>query len=186
MHFKFDVNVTENDYIEFNEFVLVKSPHLKRIMLLLRILFAVLFIWLIVIALSDIGFNLIGILAGGLFLAMGVIVQIFLGPIYMFFFRSSIKSIRRSGKLPYEEKSDMEFYDEHLLACSPSSKVEQKYSSIEKIVVVDGRVIYLFISSAQAYLLPARTFDGREQFENFTAFIKERCSNAAFNRYRYK
>ena len=60
---------------------------------------------------------------------------------------------------------------------TPDNKTEQKYSVIERISVVDNKVVYIHVNNIMSYILPFSCFESKEQYNEFFEFIKTKCSN---------
>ena len=63
----------------------------------------------------------------------------------------------------------MEFFDEYFTETTPQNKTEQKYDSIERISVIQGKTIYIHVNNVMSYLLPVSCFDSKEQYDAFNA-----------------
>lgn len=87
-----------------------------------------------------------------------------------------MKGLKKKGKMSYSPVSVIEFYDDRLVEITQEQKIEQKYTAIERISVVDNRIIYIHVNHVMAYLLPLTCFESTEQYNDFLAFIKEKCN----------
>ena len=177
MNFRFQIHLSDNDYLEYNKFWFLRSHYGKRIMVDVRILLVV----LVLIASFGIAVSeefspnaVLRVLPLFLFL---VVLQLLLNPIYIFIFRKYLKSLKKKGKMPYTPESVMEFYEDFFLEMSPESKIEQRYSSVERISLVDSKTIYLHINNIMAYILPASAFQSGEEWTGFIEFIQSKCPN---------
>ena len=176
MYFKFNVNLTDKDYLDYNTFWMIKSPYGKKQMLKIRILIT------ICIAIFALGFFLgekntvnawIGIIP--YFLLLGLF-QLLLNPTMGWILKENIKSLKKQGKMGYSPNSEMEFFDDGFTETTPQNKTEQKYASIERISVVKGKIIYIHVNNVMSYLLPVSCFDSKEQYDAFLNLIKTKCS----------
>ena len=75
----------------------------------------------------------------------------------------------------YSPIADMEFYEETFIETTPDNKTERKYSAIERVSVVDDKIIYIHVNNIMSYILPFSSFESKEQFDAFLAFIKTKC-----------
>ena len=110
MKFRFNVNTTEQDYIDYNVFVSIKSPYGRRQMRGFRVAFAVLFVVYALVILYESGFSrefLLNILAGAILQAL---IQIFLNPLFSLTLKSAVKGMKKSGKMAFSPESVLEFY----------------------------------------------------------------------------
>ncbi|MBQ9749646.1 MAG: YcxB family protein, partial [Clostridia bacterium] len=72
--------------------------------------------------------------------------------------------------------SAIEFYENGFTETTPDNKTEQKYSSVERISVINNKVIYIHVNNIMSYILPFSCFDSKEQYTAFFQFIKTKCS----------
>lgn len=77
----------------------------------------------------------------------------------------------------YSPESVIEFYEDSFKETTPDNITEQKYSAIERISVVDGKMIYIHTNNILAYMLPISSFSSNEQYNDFFDFIKTKCKN---------
>jgi len=177
MYFKFNVNLTDKDYLDYNTFWMIKSPYGKKQMLRIRLWIAV------CIAIVSFGFLLnrnfsvsawIGVIP--FFILLGIF-QLLLNPFMVWILKDQVKSLRKKGKLGYSPNSEMEFFDDTFTETTSQTKSEQNYSSIERISVIQDRMIYIHVNTAMSYLLPASCFDYKEQYDAFLNLIKTKCPN---------
>ncbi len=176
MKFQFNVNLSEQDYLDFNLFLNLKSHYGKGQMKTIRILLAIMCVFMIGV------FLLLGGFSGTarvLFLVFGIIVmifsQLFLEKTFARTLKKQMRNLKKRGKMAYSPESVLEFYEDVLVETTPENRNEQKYSSIERISIVDKKVIYIHISNLAAYLLPVSCFESKEQFDGFLSFIKTKC-----------
>ncbi|MBE6748856.1 MAG: YcxB family protein [Ruminococcaceae bacterium] len=174
MKFKFNVNLTQEDYIEFNKVAMYEMSAGKKLVKGERIFFAVFCAIAIVAILLYYKLSLVGFVAVGLFLIATVLVQLLLKPFLNVFLKVSIKSMSKTkGKMPFTEHSVIEFYDDVFVEISEDNKNEVKYSAIDD-VFVNGKFVVIFISKIQAYILPVSCFESNEQLITFLKFISEK------------
>lgn len=177
MKFQFAANINDQDYINFNDFCMVKSYYGKKQMKSIRILFIALFVALWLFSLFSGDFtkeSFFGIIPSAI---LCVLVQVFLPKIFMGLNKMHIKNLKRGGKMPYSPSSVMEFYDDYFVESTPENKTQQKYVAVERISVVEGKTIYIHINKLMAYILPISCFNSKEQFESFVEFTKTKCEN---------
>jgi len=65
----------------------------------------------------------------------------------------------------------MEFLENSFIEESEDSRTETKYSSIERISVVEGQYVFLHLDSLRGYILPVSCFESHEQHERFLSFM---------------
>ena len=69
------------------------------------------------------------------------------------------------------------YYEDVFIETTPDNRTEQKYSAIERISVVDNKVVYIHVNNIMSYILPFSCFESNEQYNEFFKFIKTKCSN---------
>ena len=85
--------------------------------------------------------------------------------------------MKKNGKAGYSPESVLEFGDETFIETTPDNKTEQRYASIERISIVDNKMIYIHVNNIMAYILPLSCFETKEQYDEFFEFIKTKSAN---------
>lgn len=175
MKFQFTVNLTDEDYLDYNLFWQFKSPYGKKQVIELRILLAIIVGLLAFVALLEGDFTQEAFLDCIPYAIALVLLEIFFKRIFLWIFKGYIKSLNKKGKKGYSPFSTMEFYDDVFVEVTPENKTEAKYSAIERVSIVDCKVIYLHANNLLAYILPLSSFETRAQYDDFIQFIKTKC-----------
>ncbi len=76
--------------------------------------------------------------------------------------KMQVASLKKEGKLPYWEKSTVEFAEDEICETSECSMERAKYSDITNILR-DKEHIHLQIGAMKGLILPLRCLDGQEQ-----------------------
>lgn len=76
--------------------------------------------------------------------------------------KMQVASLKKEGKLPYWEKSTVEFAEDEICETSEYSMERAKYSDITNILR-DKEHIHLQIGAMKGLILPLRCLDGQEQ-----------------------
>lgn len=176
MKFQFNVNLSEQDYVECNIFSLVKSHHGKNQIRTFRVTLAVLFAVLMVISLFG-GFSTETFISVIPMIILFVVWEIFLPKFISWTVKSYIKALKKSGKMAYPPESVIEFYEDSFVEITPEHKTELQYCAVERISIVDNKVMYIHINNISLYILPLSCFENKEQYDSFFSFIKTKCSN---------
>ena len=177
MNFQFNVNLSDSDYLNYNEFWLLRSPYGKKQVISFRLTVAALFVAIFFVLLSaglfsrDSFIVIISLFIGGL------LVQLLLTKILSRSLKLQIKSLKKSGKMSYSPSSVVAFSEDSVSETAPDKKNEDKYSAIERISIVDNKVIYIHVNNLMAYILPLSCFESKEQYNDFLDFIKTKCAN---------
>ncbi len=176
MSFKFNVRLNDKDYLEFNAFWATRSHYGKKQMLTLRILFVLMILVPLLISFFG-GFSLQILIENIPLLILLVLGQLLLAPMYKWLLRLHINSLKKRGKVGYSPSAVMEFFEDIFVETTPDNTTERKYSSVERISVVDNKVIFIHVNNLLAYILPFECFESREQRKDFLDFIGTKCSN---------
>ncbi len=177
MKFRFDVNLSERDYVDYNLFHLTKSPYGKKQLFPLRVMIAVLTVLLAVRALVEYGFTAEGLIQAIAPIFIFTVLQLLLKPLFSVFTRVAVKSMKKTGKPAYSPTSVIEFDEDSFTETTPENRIEQKYSSVERISIIKDRFVYIHINNIMAYIIPMASFENREEYDAFIGFIKTKCGS---------
>ncbi len=175
MKFRFDVNLNDNDYLDFNRFWMIKSPYGKKQLRSFRIILSVLYCLLVFLLLYNSGFTAESFIGSVPVVIILVLSVVFWPKCLSWSLKLQIKSMKKSGKMGYSPVAVMEFYEDNFVETTPENKTEQKYSAVEQISIVDNRIIYIHTNTVMAYLLPLSCFETEAQYQDFLSFIKTKC-----------
>ncbi len=177
MNFKFNVVTNDQDYLDYNEFWMLRSPYGKKQTLTVRMIFTVM------VSAAIIGYLIYNRFTEGAFVsvfplvAFLVLIEIFFNKIMAASLKGQIKSMKKKGKMGYTPEAVLEFFEDTFAESTPDMKTERKYSAIERISVVDNRMIYIHVNNVMAYILPMSCFESQEQCDRFFEFIRTKCAN---------
>ena len=180
MKFQFQVNLTDEDYLNFNVFHAFESKDGQKNIRKSRIIF------LSIIALVAICFCL----SMGL-TSFTVIYTILIGLfalVYMLFFKKIItknlkgrlQQQKKQGKLPFDPAVTFELYDETFAEQTDLKRAEQSYQTIERICILNDQYIYLYNSSISAYILPVSQVAQQVDLNELTRFLITKCNNIEY------
>ncbi len=172
MKFKFNVNITQEDYIELNRIVMTETPAGKKSSKISNLVFIAVCVILVLFTLVTSKFSGEGFIVTGVLIIAFLLVHLTLNKaINNLAIKATAKSLTKiKGKLPYSEHSVLEFYDDIFVEITDDNKSEMKYSAIENVFVNENLVV-LFINSMQAYIVPTRSFESNEQKNSLVAFL---------------
>lgn len=172
MKFKFNVNITQEDYIELNRIVMTETPAGKKSSKISNLVFIAVCVILVLFTLVTSKFSGEGFIVTGVLIIAFLLVHLTLNKaINNLAIKATAKSLTKiKGKLPYSEHSVLEFYDDVFVEITDDNKSEMKYSAIENVFVNENLVV-LFINSMQAYIVPTRSFESNEQKNSLVAFL---------------
>jgi len=172
MRYEFNVNVTEQDYLDFNMFISVRSPYGKKTFTTTKIFVSVLVIMSALLLLIKGRFSadaFIGVIPLFIFWAF---VLVFLPKYYSWILKTKLNLIKKDGKLPFSTTSVMTFYDDAFTETTADNKTEHKYTAIERVSVVDGKMIYIHINSLMSYILPMACIGSKNECDGFLSFLQ--------------
>lgn len=171
--FKFDVNITEQDYNKFILFHSVESKYAKRAIRFARIWAFIAF--LIMSAIVILNNREVG---WGLLLAVIPIAVI------LFLLSLLIKPFnklgnRLKGRKYYSPVSTVEFNDDYISETTPETKLRFKYPAMDSAYVVSNDVVYIYRNYRQAFIIPRASFESQEQWDSFMEFIKGKIKDVS-------
>ena len=177
MDFRFNVTMTDQDYLDYNTFWMLRSPYGKKQIKTFRIAITVFFVIASLVFLFIDGFSIAFVFEIIPLVIVFSLIQIFLPIFFSWALKLQIKNLKKSGKMGYSPESIMEFYEDRLVEITSDNKTELKYSGVERISIVDHKVIYIHVNNVMSYLMPISCFESREQYDSFLEFIRTKCAN---------
>jgi len=181
MKYQFNVNISEKDYIDFNKFHMFKSPYGRKLLASFRIIliiFVFIYTFLSLYGRYQAGESFYDSIIGVLpILIITIAMLLLLRPLFSRSIKLILKILKKSGKMGYSPSSVVEFYEENFIEITDENKTEMKYSAIERISIVDNKMIYIHINNVMAFILPISCFESREEYDAFIEFIKTKCPN---------
>ena len=183
MNFQFQIHVSEDDYLEYNKFWVLRSPYGRKSFVGMRIMLVIAVLAVGYILVSSEDFRPDAMWMTIPLLIFLIVMQVLLAPFYIFILRNHINNLKKRGKMPYTPESVMESHEDFFLEMSPEAKTEQQYSAVERISLVDGKMIYLHINNLIAYILPVSAFQSEKEREAFIEFIQSKCPNVPVDIY---
>ena len=175
MLFQFIINLTDEDYLDYNVFWNLKSAYGKKTAILIRVICALCFSAMICTTLLQNNFSIESGVEITVYALVLVLFQVFFNKFFSLILKAYIKSLKKKGKVAYSPVATMEFWEESFIETTPENKTETKYSSIERVSLVADK-IYIHVNNFIAYIIPISCFKNREQYEAFLAFISTKCA----------
>lgn len=175
MRFQLNITLTEDDYLAFNIFSSFESSHGKKQFRKNQFKLAATLVLIAVLGTLLLGRNVYSTTYA---VSMGIFI-----PVYVFLCgiiikrkaKTSIKQMKKRGKLPFEPVSKFEFYDDKLVEITPSTRTEQTYDVMERICIVRNQYILLYCSSVSAYILPIPQIEAQLNKDEFLSFLSQKC-----------
>ena len=176
MKFQFEVKMTDQDYLDFNTFIAIRSHYGKKQMLTFRLTIVIIFAVVIFASLFGGNFSVNAFIGVIPMVIVLLLVEIFFDKIFTISLRSTVKSFTKKGKKAYSPCSTLSFYEDYMSDSCEDNKIEHKYTAIERISIVDSKMIYIHVSSVMSYILPIACFESEEQYDSFIRFIETKCA----------
>ena len=174
MLYRFECKMDEKDYYEFSKYHLKAAKELKKSRSVSKIIVIVMFsLALIYFILRGASLPII-YFAAVVFAVAAVGLILAENPLQLLFIKINIRQMRKKGKLPYPSVSEMEFYDDYFVSEEKVAKTEMKYDALYKVEVNEGKAVYIFLSTVQAYVIPFNAFGSERERVEFIEFIKNK------------
>lgn len=172
MKFQFQVNIAENDYIEFNKFHQLRSPYGIKNILTFRILVAVICFGFVIANLSYGSFDFEAWLTTIPIFVIFIVFNVFIRKMLGFSIKQNIKHLKKHGKMAYAPSAILEFGENSLVETTENTKAEIKYSTIERISVIGDKYIYIHFNNVSAVIMPETCFENEAQREKLLEFLR--------------
>lgn len=180
MLYQFRIRLTEADYVAFNQFHSFESPQGKKLIRNSRVILSV-----VMVVLAALIFLMDGLSS------FAVTYAIVLGLFTVFYvvgFRKlmnrvilkQIRMLKKTGKLPFDPESSIEFHEDCMAEITASRHTEQRYDAIERVCVVRDQYLLLYHSSVGAYILPIPQLREQGNLEELLGFLMQKCGKVAY------
>ena len=177
MLFLLNINLTEEDYFQYNRFHTTETPQGKAAIKKSHTVFIVTLVAMSAIILLLRGWSL------PYCLAIGVWAIIYFATYKNTVdknLRKQIKRLKETGKLPFDPVSIFEFHEDKLVEITDDAHTERKYTSIERVCVYKDSYIFLYQSSMGAYVLPLPQVRAQVNQEDFIRFLSQKCNTVEY------
>ena len=181
MRYQLEIKLTEEDYLQFNLFQAFELPHSKKAMQKSRLTFLGVVVLLLAVYIWIAGATPFSIVYS---LVMCLITTIYLAyykKLVARNIRKQIKKLCKTGKLPFDENSVIQFYEDRIVETAASSRIEKGYEALERICVLGDCYILLFTSSVAAYILPMPQVKAQIDMQDFLSFLSGKCDTVEYH-----
>ena len=175
MRYAFQIHMTDEDYTAFNLFHSIHSSYfrqsrrrLKGFILVLYALTIVFNFWREGVSAASVSYGLLLALIGG------VLVWKF-DRLYAVIIRSTVKGMKKSGKMPFSPDSRVELYDDKIVEITPEQRTERTWDSMERLCLVGGRYWYLYINNSAAFIFPVEQLREQTDIGELYRFVESKC-----------
>lgn len=172
---KYNIHVTENDYVKMNVYQMQNSKIGKRTKALLNVSVLLLSLAFIVFCFANADETLslaVPIIESVIVVAVLLVFVTVLSPKFLKqSVKLAIKSAKADGKLPYSPELVIEFTDTMIIEHTDTTDTRLMYKDIEKICQTED-ALYIFIDSSRAFLIPYADLGSDTQ--KVIDFVKEK------------
>ena len=133
MKYQFTVNITDQDYVDYNIFWSTRSPYGKKQITNFRLVFAVCIGLMIFMCLWGGGFSAASFAGSIPFVILLILVQVFAKRIWALSVKGTVQKLKDNGKMGYSPRAVIEFFEDSFVETTDLNTTEQKYSAIERI-----------------------------------------------------
>lgn len=180
MLFQLNINLTEDDYLAFNNFHSFESMHGKKLIKKSRTFFILAMVFLAALVILIMGLTTFSVLYATALLLFTLFYMVFFKKVLTRNMKTQIKRLKKIGKLPFDPISTLEFYEDKMVEITASSRTEQGYNIFERVCVVKDHYILLYKSSVSAYILPVAQIKAQLNQENLVDFLSKKCTNVEY------
>ena len=180
MFFQLNINLSEDDYLAFNNFHSFESAHGKKAIRKTRFFFILAMVILATFVILMLGWTTVSVVYTALLLLLTFLYMLFFRKVIARNIKAQTKRLKKIGKLPFEPFSTLEFYEDKIVETSATMRIEQKYDVFERICVVPERYVYLYNCSIGAYILPVAQIKAQLNQEDFLAFLSKKCATVEY------
>ena len=177
MKFSLNITLTEEDYLAFNLFHNLQLKQTQKTNNKIRNIFIFAMITLIAITLLTSGWDTFSSTYIPLLLLITIAFALFFKHFILHTVKLQVKTLKKTGKPPYDPNSTLEFYEDKIVEITPNKRIEQSYAVLERVCLLPGRYIFLYTSSVGAYILPVYQVNAQIGKDEFWSFITEKCKN---------
>ena len=143
MLFQLHITLSEDDYLDFNNFHSFESAHGKKLIRKTRIFFILAMVFLAALVVLILGWTTFSVVYAALLLLLTLLYMLFFKKVLTRNIKTQINRLKKMGKLPFDPVSTLEFYEDKMVEITALQRTEQSYSIFERICVVKDRYIFL-------------------------------------------
>ena len=177
MLFKFDIELTESDYLDFNIFHALESKAGKKVIKRSLTFFIIAMAIIVAAMFLTLGFTTFSVIYATCLLLFTLIYALGFKKILTRNIKKQLNHMRKSGKLPFDPMSVQEFHSDKLLEITDTSRTETNYAAFEHICIVKNRFILLYKNSVSACILPMAQVTSQVNYDEFMNFLAEKFTN---------
>ena len=107
MLFNLNINLSENDYLSFNNFHSFESTHGKKLIWKTRIRFILAMVFLAALVVLILGWTTFSVVYAALLLLLTLLYMLFFKKVLTRNIKTQIKRLKKMGKLPFDPVSTL-------------------------------------------------------------------------------
>lgn len=119
MDYRFDITITETDYLDFNRFHVLESAAGKKVNRKGKLTILAVFLGAILLSLVGYGWNADFFFYLAIMVPLGILSICFFNKLELFVVKLSIRQLKKRGKLPFDEQTTYEFYEDKFVQTVP-------------------------------------------------------------------
>ena len=169
-----NINVSEEDYLQYNIYHAEHAPNYKGTLIALGLLVPVVCLALTYFAIQRVS----PLLWGATAVIASVVWMLTMPWRYRKIVKKQVKRLTQKNN-EFVGQFSLSLLDNHILYEGNSERIEVGYNRLAK-VIQDKQYIYLFLGSLSAFIIPPSTFETKEQAQAFLQILQEKCGQAVF------
>ena len=177
MKFQLNINLSEEDYLTFNLFHNLESQRAQKIIKKSRMGTVLFLVGLMLLTILTSGWDAYSSTYITLMIPITIAFALLFNRMVRHTVKMQVKLLKKTGKLPFDPVSTLEFHEDKIVEITPNKRVEQSYAVLERVCLLPGRYIFLYTSSVGAYILPFYQISAQMSKDEFWSFITEKCKN---------
>lgn len=170
--YKFEYNITEQEYADFNEYYFLNSKTGKRALLLFRcfgFIFSIMALVIFIIANAEI----LLIIIEAIVLTIFSIIWFITGKrVFFKKLRKTMNKMKEKEGLPYSEEGTLVLDENEITDISTNQEIKTGYSAITQLVDINN-AIYIICSNSMAYIIPFRV-TGTNSINEIKVFLEDK------------
>ncbi len=155
---KFNITLNEQDYINFNSIHMLNSKaYMKMQKIVKAVILATLTVIIFLVFYLNKGVSIIVPLTETVIISALTFayLKFILPKIHNKAVKQTVKMIKKDGKLPYDEKSEIEFTNREIIEKTSNSETYLNYADVEKLIITDSYLI-IYTDSSRAIIVPTK------------------------------
>lgn len=175
MEYQMRIDLTGQDYVEYNYFHTLHSANGKRSLNNTRFLLWFIFAVAAVMILVNTGVSVFSLV---MILLLAVFIAVYSAMLKKFIRKNLSAQLERlgeDGKPPYSPVTMLVFAENKLTATGEGKRTELWYSALERVCLYEDRYLFLYESSLSAMIVPVSQVQAQVDYPAFLLFLEQKC-----------